>query len=741
MQKYIFIILAIAILCGSCNQHGKSPKSTTTGYRDEPYLQDYSIRFLNSEGFHNLRKVIADRNGNIQIISQEGILKPGHGDFLFPGKLVKDRMYRPLSDLNISGIGLLEGEAIYLSNKAVLSNTWVGKMYSSHNMPGAKLFAAGKDLNFLVSDGSKMIVVKDCLELWSSTVSTDKIIDIKYDPRENMFWILAIRSLYCLDAESRVLSAFNIPAASSCFEIPGDNVIIGTSDGLFVYSKKQKLFGEIISGMPSEEITSVRNINGRLWIGSNHGAFRQGKDRKYSYYASERWLPSDTVTDISPGPDNSVLVLTTGGLAQICFKEMTLAEKAGFYEKQVRSRHIRYGFNATFSGMQKGDVTSGTLEDSDNDGLWTSMYLAAETFRYAVTGSGEALQNIRESLDAMERLYSLTKIPGFPARSFERRGYKYDDKPWRRADDPGWDWKSTTSSDEAIGHVFAFGVIAELISDKAIKTKAISLLDTLMSNILKNDLYLVDFDGKPTRWGRWNPEYVNGFPEMIGDRKLNSSNIIGMLQTAYRFTGKEKYRSTAFNLMDNYGYFKNLMKPMSGIGIAPHGTDSLSMLLSEGWNHSDDEMYFLGYWGLFRYAFNDSLKSAYEKAIIDHLDAERPEKDALWNIMAAMTGTEKAGFDDAVWYLKEYPMDLIEWNIKNSHRKDIEILAPNFRNQLTKELLPPDELRIARHNSNRFILDGGDDGSSEMSAGDIWLLPYWMGRYLGVISEPVNNSL
>jgi hypothetical protein len=46
---------------------------------------------------------------------------------------------------------------------------------------------------------------------------------------------------------------------------------------------------------------------------------------------------------------------------------------------------------------------TGTLENLDNDGLWTAMYLAAEAFRYVVTKSDEALQNVRESLDAMER--------------------------------------------------------------------------------------------------------------------------------------------------------------------------------------------------------------------------------------------------------------------------------------------------------------------------------------------------
>ena len=54
-------------------------------------------------------------------------------------------------------------------------------------------------------------------------------------------------------------------------------------------------------------------------------------------------------------------------------------------------------------------------------------------------------------VDAIERLYTINGVKGgFPSRSFERRGYKSDDKPWRRANHPEWDWKSTTSSDEAI---------------------------------------------------------------------------------------------------------------------------------------------------------------------------------------------------------------------------------------------------------------------------------------------------
>jgi hypothetical protein len=213
-----------------------------------------------------------------------------------------------------------------------------------------------------------------------------------------------------------------------------------------------------------------------------------------------------------------------------------------------------------------------------------------------------------------------------------------------------------------------------------------------------------------------------------------------MLQSAYHFTGKEIYKTHAFELMTQHGYFENLMRPMSQIGKAAPDADEWSKMLSESWNHSDDEMYFLGYWGLYRYAFNDTLKTRYKEAIIDHWEAERPEKEAAWNIFTAITGVDDFDLEESAWYLQRHPLDLIHWRVTNSHRKDIDTIPYNFREQTLTEVLPPDELPINRHNANRFELDGGDDGRSEYSAGDIWLLPYWMGRYLGVISGPVIDS-
>jgi hypothetical protein len=188
--------------------------------------------------------------------------------------------------------------------------------------------------------------------------------------------------------------------------------------------------------------------------------------------------------------------------------------------------------------------------------------------------------------------------------------------------------------------------------------------------------------------------------------------------------------------MDEHGYLENLMRPMNDIGVAPEDADELSKNLSDSWNHSDDEMYYCGYWGLYRYAFTNELKAKYKKTIIDHFEYEREEKEGLWNIMTALVGAKEIDLPEATWYLQKYPLDLIDWTITNSERKDIELIDWNFRKQTIKEVLPASELRVSRHNANRFDLDTHGGGREEFSAGDIWLLPYWIGRYLEVIGAP-----
>ena len=610
-KKYFYLF---TLLLNFSNLQAQTGNKQPT-YVDKPYPQDYSIKYyLPTESKSILKNCFSDRNGNIKILSNEGLLTTKNGQFLYPGILTPDQTYRTLQNKKIQGLGILDQQFILLDNKAVLSNAWAGSLFIIHELPTAKIFTAGSNHHFLVSDGKGIQFINESSVLFRSEFDKD-IIDIKYSPKTDLFWLLTKTDLYSFSPKELSLKKRFSSENFTAFDFSSDHkkLILGTQNGILdfdVFSNKQ--IGQINQKIPVTEITAVKSTQNKTWFGTSQGAFAINNQGKIDYYNGERWLPSNVINHIADGPNGSVLILTDRGLAQICFKNMTLHDKALFFEEQVRQRHIRNGFNASLDNMQKGDLASGYLADSDNDGLWTSMYLGAEIFRYAVTKDKDALQNCLESLDAMERLYTINNIPGFPSRSFERSGYisnLSDPERWQHSRDPEWDWKSTTSSDEAIGHVFAFGAMAELINDPKIKKRAIAILDTLVGHIVKNNYYMIDFDGKPTTWGRWNPEYTNALPEMVGDRKITSSNIIAMLQTAYYFTKKPIYKQKAFELMNKYGYLENLMRPMKSINYAPENASDLAKNLSDAWNHSDDEMYFIGYWGLYRYAFNDTLKA------------------------------------------------------------------------------------------------------------------------------------
>ncbi|WP_192349221.1 hypothetical protein [Algoriphagus sp. Y33] len=706
-------------------------------YRDTSFVQEYAI--INSRPLQNLstQSLASSQTGNVQILENMQLLRPEAGQFQVWGTLANDQSYLPMTDKKIRAIDSYQGELIYLDDQAVFSNAWAGSLFLKHQLPSAHRFEGGGQFDFLISDGKQLHYVGSGIDEPIILSAPQEVVDIQYDPIGEKFWVMSPNKVYQFDPKSHKLheELSGKGLKSLAYFSPKNQLVLGSDAGYFTYDIRSKTKSPLLTKIPWTDILVVETKEDEIWFGTTKGAFVLLPDGEINYYYLERWLPGEEVYDIAFGKDE-IYLLTNQGLATLLRKEMTLAEKAGYFDKYTRKNHLRNGFNASLELAESGKIATGKLDDSDNDGLWTSMYLASQGFRYAVTKEPEALIQIRQSLLAMERLFTINPVDGFPSRSFERSGYiekLADPERWQHSTDPEWDWKSTTSSDEAIGHMFVYGVLAELVEDEWVKNKSIELMDTLMSHIVAHDMYLYDFDGKPTLWGKWNPDYVNNFPIQVGDRKLNSSNIISMLQTAYHFTGKDKYKEKAFELMEDYGYLENLMRPMKIIGEAGDGSDSYSQMLSEAWNHSDDEMYFLGYWGLYRYAFDAELKAKFKKAIVDHWEAERPEKDALWNIVTAIVQPEKFDLEESIWFLQKHPIDLINWNVQNSHRKDIRNLEVNFRRQTTPEVLPPSETRIARHNANRFNLDGTGNGRSIYSPGDIWLLPYWMGRYLGVI--------
>ncbi|MGA2590217.1 MAG: hypothetical protein ABSH32_09900 [Bryobacteraceae bacterium] len=471
---------------------------------------------------------------------------------------------------------------------------------------------------------------------------------------------------------------------------------------------------------PVGDSTAIATASdGAVWHGTSQGLVRVDphappRDRE-QYFAGKRYLPDDEVRQLAADQAAGMWVRTRTGVSHIELRPMTLAAKAALFEKRVHERHDRHGLVSPSNLRVPSDLSTNQMRDDDNDGLWTSMYAAAECFRYAVTKSPEALANARKSIDAVLFLEEVAGRRGFPARSYIRKGEPMPtDGQWHWTADGQYYWKGDTSSDEIVGHFFLYSVASDLLDDPALKQRIAQTAARIMDHVLDHGYYLIDVTGKPTTWGKWSRAY---FREDPSDSALNSMELLSFLKTAAHLTGNPRYAQEYKKAAIDLGYAQ----------IAARYRELRTEI-----NYSDEELAMLSFYGLFRYETDrDLLDHYYRPALDGWWENMAREENPLWTFIYA-TGRPKAAVDlpSAVRTLYRMPVDTIEWTAKNSHRKDM-VMEPEtdrFQHRQSKNLLPPDERPVMKWNTNPFDIDGGNDGRGE-DDGAAFLLPYWMGRY------------
>jgi hypothetical protein len=694
--------------------------------RDAPFRQAVAFKFDLAAELRGAtyQRLAISRDEVIQVLTDKGVARA------FDERLGLDRTYRALADQPALDFALGRGQLFYLYADQFLSTGWAGK-HLARLPPGVyRHLAVADDLSVLLSGPTNLALFK-AGQLMAMPFAAPRG-DERLYAWGNVFYVLAGEAIYRV-VWPRV-ELFHRGADLTAVAFRGEQVLVGTRHGYYGLDLQTgRLNLPLQTNLPAVEITCLAPTANGVWAGTTAGVFFQHGAGRCRYLASRRWLADDQVADLQLDRAGDLLVLTRAGLSKIEFGTLTLAQKADYYERKIRQRHLRYGFCAQLRLRVPGDIASAEMIDTDNDGTWSSYYLASQAFHYAATGDEAARSNAWETFETLERLQTINPLDGFPARAFERKGFKVSDpERWHPSPDPNWEWKAHTSSDEVTAHTFAYAVLYETAArSPAQKARIAAVYDKIIAHIVRHNLYLVDVDGQPTLWGRWHPEYVNHYPHSIVDRRLNSAEIIAFLQFAYHLTHKELYRQKAFELLNQHGYLDNIASSMSLITRTP-GFLFRGFDLGDEWNHSDDLLAFVNYWTLLRYAFNDELRRQYAAAVRDHWEIEQIERNPLFNFVYAMSGAPYFDEAGALWTLQNFPLDLINWTVTNSHRRDLNKLPDNFRHQESEQLLSPDERPIMRWNGNPFTLDGGDGGASEL-AGDEFLLPYWMGRYLKII--------
>ena len=524
------------------------------------------------------------------------------------------------------------------------------------------------------------------------------------------------------------------------------------------------------NGLPYDKITSIAaGENGVVWLATPKGAIRFD-GATWEYRQGRRWLPDDDVRAIAVEANGNAWFATKKGVGLIERRQITFAEKAKFFEHEIDLRHRRtqYGYVLGVRLKRPGDKSEWIQQDSDNDGLWTSMYGAGECFAYAATGDELAKRRANAAFEALRFLRVVTEggshpAPrGFVARSIlptsgpdpnktdsrehdiqkrqkEDRQWKVMSPRWPMSADGKWYWKTDTSSDELDGHFFFYALYYDLVaSTEDEKNRVREQVSAIADHLLDHNFQLIDYDGLPTRWAVYNPERLNHDSNWWEERSLNSLSILTYLKIAAHVTGSAKYSEAARKLIEVHAYDQNVLIPKTNAGPGSG-------------NQSDDEMAFMDFYNLIRYEADPKLQRKFALAFSHYWKMERPELNPLFNFMYAASNTGKQ-FDDAYgkrdlspsvdWLeesmdtLRRYPLDRVNWRLTNSHRTDIVPLPAYAREDGAKglgfrnngQVLPIDERFVDQWNHDPWELDQGGDGL-ELADGGSFLLPYYMGLY------------
>lgn len=532
------------------------------------------------------------------------------------------------------------------------------------------------------------------------------------------------------------------------------------------------LDGRPVAGLPREDATCVApDRDGFVWLGTGKGAVRTD-GATAEYRQGPRWLVHDEVRAVAVDGDGHVRFVTALGPCAILREPLTLAGKAAFFDAEVEARHRRtdLGFVDHVLLERPHDLSLFTQQASDNDGLWTGMWGAAQCFAWAATKDPAARERARQAFRALRFLSQVTQggphpaPPGFPARTVvpageepsaeqveardrEKRAtrdrlWKVLPRRWLASADGRWLWKCDTSSDELDGHFFFYAQYHDLVCETdAERAEVAEVVAAILGHLEAHGWRLVDWDGTPTRWANFAPGSLNHDPDWVDERGLNSMSLLSYLTVGAHVTGDARWTEHRRRLIAEHGYAMNVLQ-----GVKPHRGPGTG-------NHSDDEMAVMGLYDLLLYEADPALRQVWAQAFARLLQVEAPERNPFFAFAYAgvCTGARASTpwgdvdlspparwLDDAVDALVRFPLDRRDWPHDNTGRADVVVFdgddgGPRVRLR-DGRALPVDERWFSKWAHDPWQPRSGHDGRC-LADGAPYLLAWALARYHGLVRE------
>ncbi len=559
----------------------------------------------------------------------------------------------------------------------------------------------------------------------------------------NQWFVLASDS----DEEDKQL----IEGRLKSVELFGDRneMWISLDTGLMRYDNHRRLssIAAKTGGMPWDNIKQVTlDSTGRLWLATEKGVMMNDPDSdndRWKVFHSRRWLLEDDVRCIGFDQEGGAWIGHDGGVSRVYQDLWTLEEKAEYFHSILRERHLRMeAFTARCTLAASGDTSDCSPQQLNDEALWTGMYALSEVFRSKTltdaTKKAEAAANAKASLNLLlelEKAPNFDTFPGFPAASiFPRGDGPIDQENWFRSD--LYDWLSDTGSDSIVGHVLLYPFYWDLLADEQEKETVAAALGRIATHIIEHNYQLIDpKTGNATTAGRYNDEAVTGALGAEGEGGLNALKVLALLRAAYHITGDDTYWKAYIDRAHVAEYANTTLH-------------QATMSATRKADHASDQLAFLSYLTLLRYADVIDFREIYMDSLEEAFGQIREQNAPLFNIIYGVF--KHNGFDlaQAVQTLRETPLDLVDWRIDTCWRADVELNSATDsegKKQLT-EALPINERKLCRYDDNPYACEWSSEDDPDQLGGRMeddgvfFLLPYWMARYFKMIDAPQSEE-
>ncbi len=740
---FFFFLFASFAFAGCGKKINSHPENED--YKDVPFIQETHVGYKISDNAddNEVRSIAVDKQSNVWVATAAGIFR----------KSAESRKW----DEIITGENKGPAYSVVIAEDGtVLFGTW-NCLYSYANLQLKKEEGLVPPISVICTSGNETFALGPN-GIWQHSENGWKQLNypIARSVRcaetdgKGSLWVGTDAGIYfCKNGKSTLYQNTNELISAYVRAIgfaPNGNCWVGTMGGVAVRND-EKLQKKITpaEGLSNSFVTCiVPSPDGTMWIGTELGIVRFDREYKPSLRFSRRWLMNDKVNDIAFDNEGNAWVATNGGVSQIKRNTMTLAEKEKDFYHQLMYRHIREPWTCGSVYLEiPGDTASWRHEDDDNDGEYTGGYLAMESFRYATTKSEDAHTKARKAFDFLRQLQTVTRTAGFFARSIvpptwnklhdgnrtytpqqiadelvKDPRYKPVENRWRLSADGKWLWKGDTSTDEMDGHFMAYFYFYEYAANDQEKQMVRDHVRKIIDELIRNNYNLVDIDGTHTHWAVWSPDQINRDPDWASEKSLNSMELLGYLKFAYGITGDEKYQKEYLRLIEKEGYLENARKVNEK---------------NPAWQiYFDRTLEGYTFPVLFRYETDPKIKAVYTEMLEKWMADQESGENLINNLAYTLCTGKKINTEQTIDFLKDAPLDLVEWPIDHSLREDVKLVRYPIMEEVQIDKLPPASMRATvRWDKNPWSARQGN--LHAMREPVFWLWPYWEARYLGII--------